>query len=229
MSNYKNDQVLYDVFYRLNSGSVPLSSQELRQVLNRGDFTKFLMSETNKNIPLHSVMNLNGPDARLRDAEILLRFISFYKYGKSYAGNLTNFLSETLSSINDNWPSLSEEIIGITEKFHQSTKLLGDVLPHGKVGRKYASGKWESRFNRVLFEVEGYYFTMIDPVIAQEKKEGFETAIKSELGLNAAFIDSIESTTKTIDRYYTRFSEFQKVVNQVYGLNIDAVPVRRPE
>ncbi len=229
LSNYTNDQVLYDVFYRLNSGSVPLSSQELRQVLNRGEFTKFLMSETNKVIPLHDVMNLSGPDARLRDAEILLRFISFYKYGKNYQGNLTNFLSETLSHVNRDWDVLSEEIEVITRKFHDSTEILRDVFPNGKVGRKYANGKWESRFNRVLFEVECYYFTMIDPDLARGKKNEFESAVREQLGLDAAFIDSIESTTKTIDRYYTRFSAFQNLVNRVYELDISSIPVKNPE
>ena len=41
ISNYKDVGVLYDIFYRLNAGSVPLSSQELRQVLNRGPFADF--------------------------------------------------------------------------------------------------------------------------------------------------------------------------------------------
>lgn len=38
ISNYRSPAVLYDIFYRLNTGSVPLGSQELRQVLNRGPF-----------------------------------------------------------------------------------------------------------------------------------------------------------------------------------------------
>lgn len=53
ISNYESTQILYDIFYRLNTGSVPLSSQELRQVLNRGDFADYLIATTNETIPLH--------------------------------------------------------------------------------------------------------------------------------------------------------------------------------
>jgi hypothetical protein len=56
ISNYQSSQILYDIFYRLNTGSVPLSSQELRQVLNRGEFANYLISTTNDAIPLHTVL-----------------------------------------------------------------------------------------------------------------------------------------------------------------------------
>jgi hypothetical protein len=42
VSNFKSDDALYDIFNRLNTGSVPLSTQELRQVLHKGVFADFL-------------------------------------------------------------------------------------------------------------------------------------------------------------------------------------------
>jgi hypothetical protein len=88
ITGYTSEQVLYDIFYRLNSASVPLSSQELRQVLNRGEFSQLIMEETNRKIPLHTVMGLSGPDSRLRDAEILLRYLGLRLRGDTYRGNL---------------------------------------------------------------------------------------------------------------------------------------------
>ena len=38
ITNFKDIQILYDIFYRLNSGSESLSTQELRQALNKGEF-----------------------------------------------------------------------------------------------------------------------------------------------------------------------------------------------
>jgi hypothetical protein len=46
ITGFTDEDVLYDIFYRINTGSVPLSSQELRQVLNRGDFSKYLLQIT---------------------------------------------------------------------------------------------------------------------------------------------------------------------------------------
>src|SRR5690606_26187085 len=77
ISNYRSPAVLYDIFYRLNTGSVPLGSQELRQVLNRGPFADYSIAATNELLPIHGVLRLKGPDNRLRDAEIVLRYIAF--------------------------------------------------------------------------------------------------------------------------------------------------------
>ncbi|MBA4211225.1 MAG: hypothetical protein C0454_16995, partial [Parvibaculum sp.] len=87
ISNYAADDVLYHIFYRLNTGSVPLSTQELRQSLNKGPFSKLLAQTTDHVRPIHEVLRLSSPDKRLRDAEILLRFIAFHIYGDRYRGN----------------------------------------------------------------------------------------------------------------------------------------------
>ena len=86
--------MLFDIFYRLNSGSVPLTTQELRQVLIRGDFSNFLIEKTSLDPitkqpnNLHKILKLKEPDKRLRDTELLLRLISFYLFWEKYDGNL---------------------------------------------------------------------------------------------------------------------------------------------
>ena len=76
ITNFSSNNVLYDIFYRLNSGSVPLSTQELRQVLNRGEYANYLISITNNTQPIHRVLKLDGPDKRLKDIEIILRVLT---------------------------------------------------------------------------------------------------------------------------------------------------------
>ena len=71
ITNYKDVQILYDIFYRLNSGSESLSTQELRQALNKGEFADYLVDITNTLQPIHSAMNLTEPDKRFRDIENL--------------------------------------------------------------------------------------------------------------------------------------------------------------
>ena len=77
ISGYKKDDILYDIFWRLNTGSVLLSTQELRQALIRGEFSDYLIEITNEKQPIHNILKLNGPDKRLKDIEIILRFLSF--------------------------------------------------------------------------------------------------------------------------------------------------------
>lgn len=224
ISNYESVQVLYDIFYRLNTGSVPLSSQELRQVLNRGDFANYLIETTNETIPLHRVLNLDGPDTRLRDAEILLRYIAFSLYGAEYTGNLTPFLDTKMNTINEQWADMRGPVEDLTRAFNHATTDLIAALEN-KVGRKFTDKGWETRFNRALYEVEVYYAARMPGGLLAGEGAKFRTAFETLCVTKPEFIDSIETSTKNIDKYYTRFTLFRDMVNETFGLAIEDVPV----
>jgi hypothetical protein len=226
ISNYRDIGVLYDIFYRLNSGSVPLSSQELRQVLNAGPLANYLIEQTNQIIPLHSVLRLDGPDARLRDAELLLRHIAFSIYGHLYDGNLTPFLDRSMAKLNDAWDQQGGRVQNLFERFNYSTDFLLSAFPANKVGRKFTKAQWESRFNRALFEVQVYYFSMLsDGDLKNIDKTKVVSAFQKLCNENQTFQDSIEVSTKTIEKYDTRFSLFRDAMNTALGLTVTEIPV----
>lgn len=225
ISNYQSSDVLYDIFYRLNTGSVPLSSQELRQVLKRGPFSDFLISVTNNPLPLHDVMRLSGPDNRLRDAEIVLRYIAISINGQQYRGSLGPFLDDSAEMINFNWVHFKNIVEALFQELNQATVSLLDKFGE-KVGRKVVKGKWEGRFNRALFEVQAYYFGKI-PAAALAKVSQAEVMQQfNDFCSNTPdFLDSIETTTKNPRRYRARYELFMGFVNKVFGTQINTVPV----
>jgi hypothetical protein len=225
ISNYESSQVLYDIFYRLNTGSVPLSSQELRQVLNRGEFANYLIATTNQPLPLHKVLNLKGPDARLRDAEILLRYIAFSMFGPDYTGNLTPFLDNKMAQINASWDEMKGVVESLTTGFNYGTQELLESLDVKRVGRKVTEKGWETRFNRALFEVEVYYASRLEAGALADKSRSFEVAFETLCLERPEFIDSIETSTKNIEKYYTRFSLFRDMINKVFDTDITDIPV----
>lgn len=227
ISNYKDVGVLYDIFYRLNAGSVPLSSQELRQVLNRGPFANFLIEATNASLPLHEVMRLSEPDARLRDAEILLRYISIVRFGKEYRGTLTTFLDDCMQRMNKGWNAGEKENAeNILAEFNDGTRRLIETLPDGRVGRKFRK-VWESRFNRALYEVQVYYFSRISEPQFKAHKSSFVKAFEGFSDAKTEFVESIETTTKSIERYFTRYNLFSELIAGVFKESIH-IPVPRP-
>lgn len=227
ISNYSSSSVLYDIFYRLNTGSVPLSSQELRQVIYRGKFSEFLIEATDSTLPLHEVLNLSGPDNRLRDAEIVLRYISFSMFGKNYNGNLTPFLDSSLGQINTNWSTLEPAVRDLFAELNAGTSALITIFGSKRVGRKVqADGSWEGRFNRALFEVQAYYFGKIDVAsIAAANFNEIVQKFEEFCSGSSEFLDSIETSTKNLRRYRRRFELFQEYVNDAFSLSLDSVPL----
>ena len=104
-------QVKIDIFERLNSGSVKLEPQELRNAVFGGKFNN-LCKELSTNPDFRTLLqiNLDTPDAHIRvkkmeDAELVLRFFTlinenYLNYKKSKDKGFTDFLSETMESKN---------------------------------------------------------------------------------------------------------------------------------
>ena len=79
-----------------------------------------------------------------------------------------------MKQITDNWGKYEPEIKAIYNKFNDSINNLMRILSSKHVGRKFINGKWEWRFNKVLFEVEVYYFMHIkDNLLTPEKRQLF--------------------------------------------------------
>jgi hypothetical protein len=216
---FKTDDVLYDIFYRLNSGSVPLSGQELRQTLLRGPFTDYLFDVTNRHQPIHDVMNIKGPDQRMYDAELVLRFLAESLGVVSYAGNLKKYLDDTTTTFNENWERDEPRVKVAYDDLNRGIEHLTKLLNANEVGRRRLANRFEGRLNKALLEVELYYFSKLNSV-AKSKTASFDGALK-ELCARRSFANSIETTTKSVERFRTRFTLFGKEFTKIFRHTID--------
>ena len=218
---HKSIDVLFDIFYRLNSGSVSLSTQELRQSLNRGCFSDFLLDITNTLQPIHQVLGINKPDKRMKDMEIILRIISFLTSPGKYSGNLKKFLDDQMSYYNEHWIELEKHVKETYSLMNQAISNLFQVFgDYKKIGRKAT----ENRFNKALFEVEVYYFSKIQSELLTDKSVESFICSFNKLCEDSLFRDSIERTTKTLENYNTRYTKFLDIVNSSFGCEISNNP-----
>jgi hypothetical protein len=220
ISNFRNDDVLYQIFYRLNTGSVPLSTQELRQSLIRGDFANYLVDYTNTIGPIHAVLGLDEPDARMRDVELLLRLMALMEHAAFFRGDLKKFLDSSMQLFSNGWPLNRPTIEGYLTRINTSVARLFKAFDKSQIGRKMTGTKFESRFNKAIFEVEVLCFDQLsDTDLTPESISSFHSAIKV-LFEKHEFRSSIEATTKTLSQYRTRFEQFSSVVQSVFGKEI---------
>ncbi|WP_442577844.1 DUF262 domain-containing protein [Mesorhizobium sp. ASY16-5R] len=82
---------VYEVFERINTGGVKLSPQEIRSCICHGNFNNYL-HRLNENPEWRAIY---GPKSkRLKDVELILRFLAFYEKGAEYESPMKHFLND---------------------------------------------------------------------------------------------------------------------------------------
>ena len=85
--------IKFDIFERLNRGSVKLNDQELRNCIYRGNFNRLLRNLA-ENQDFLQIQKLSEPDKRMRDVEKILRFFALADKGiQNYKSPMRTFLS----------------------------------------------------------------------------------------------------------------------------------------
>lgn len=222
-SREATNDLLYYVFYRLNTGSVSLSTQELRQALSRGAFSSYLSETTSKSGAIHKLMGLDGPDNRYRDAEVLLRYISFSLFLPKYRGNLKLFLDNAMDEINADWSVYEAKVKKEYKKLLVAINLLESVFGQENIGRRpLEDGRYDRRFNRAVFEVQVYFFKKLTLTDLKGKEGKLKSAFEKMFSENDRFRQSVSSTTKSLDQYDVRFATMRNLLLKTLKIDLES-------
>ena len=219
VKNWPSFSVLYLLFLRLNTGSVKLSPQELRQALYPGEFTKFANLCSAKNKELQKMLNLKKPDFRMRDVEIFIRYFGFKYFKDSYSGSMQRFLDDTCNYLNENWDDKGTMVQHDTEELSEAIKITLKIF--GKHAfKKYKNGRYEDRYNRSVIDIMLYYFSQSK---IREKIKGSEKQIKKTFeelcSENIAFLSALELTTKSTSAVANRFNEWGQALKAITSID----------
>lgn len=98
ITNESHPEVKFEVFERLNTNTVPLTAQELRNCVYRGSLLTLLKELVLDEVWLE-VLHKRAPDKRMRDEELLLRFFAFHIGGlEQYRTPQKHWLNEVAKS-----------------------------------------------------------------------------------------------------------------------------------
>ena len=220
IKNWPNEDFLYHVFLRLNTGSVPLSPQELRQALHPGPFTTFIDQSSSESESLMEILKLRKPDFRMRDAELLLRFYALKYFLNDYTGNLKAFLDTTCKAFNKTWEEKKQELASQLKEFENAHKFLKGIFTNN-LYRKWNGEKYESRFNRAVFDILLLTFShqsVRDAAAGKESK--IETAFRELCSSDHEFLNSRETTTKSMSATQTRIARWNHTLNDLIGTDL---------
>ena len=111
------EDVMFNIFHRINTGGVTLNGQEIRNALYRGPVREYLKQLANSEAFRKATNNSIKKD-RMADRECVLRFIAFHvDPWEEYDDNdLNGYLSRTMTKINNMDPRYREVLAEEFEK-----------------------------------------------------------------------------------------------------------------
>lgn len=216
----------YEIFSRLNTGSVSLNEQELRNCVYRGSFNEFI-KELASDPDYLKLLGLSGPEKRMKDVELVLRFIAFYKSTYiNYRSPMKLFLNETMRT-NLNMDDIEKK--KIKDAFKRAvtnlTSLLGEKsFCKFKIDENTGVGDWEKTNNLALFDILMDSMARVDTTVVMRNLDSIKEALIDLMVSNKTFSDSIMIKTSDALIVKRRFEIWRKTLDSV--LNDDKADKR---
>ena len=217
--NWKDQKFLYAIFFRLNSGSLPLSPQELRKALIGGNLLdaieKYLLNS-------QSFKNVFGDvlDKRMRDSELVLRFIAFERGLNIYPGNFKEFLDATTKYFESDWKNRGSEANQYFAKLDTALDLARAVFGQDAF-KKWLGDRYERVINRAIFDCVARFFSDNKMVNVISGHEAVAANAFKAICQDRDFKDSIEKTPKTVHATFHRIDTWGSALAISLGRTYD--------
>jgi hypothetical protein len=220
--NWPSEDFLDVVFVRLNQNSVKLSPQELRAALFPGAFTDAVDEFTWTSPNLQKLFQTPSGDAdfRMRDMELVIRYIGFARYLRSYRGNLKRFLDMVCKIENETDTPGHARAANDLELFDQSLATLFSIFSEKEIARKWdaLACRFKGPMNRAILDAHLFYLR--DERIADFYLKNGQTVreLAAEVTLDADFVSAVETTTKSIPNVVARLAIWGVYLERATGL-----------
>lgn len=218
-----SENLKFEIFERLNTGSVQLNDQELRNCLYRGNFNVAL-KEMAADPDFMYICGLNSPDKRMKDKELVLRFCAFYhKTYLNYKAPIRNFLNAEAREKRD---ITEKELAELKVAFKNACQIIRSAFDKNSFKRFHKgkdgqpNGYWEpKKFNTSLYDILMYSFAKEDKNKTFQNLDSIKEALVSLMTEDQEFVDSIELSTSSVQAITMRFDKWRLTLQGILGVN----------
>ena len=208
-----HEEIKFNVFERLNKGSVKLNDQELRNCTYRGEYNN-LLRNLSEYKDFQFILNNPRLHSRMLDNELILRFFAFYHTPYwEYKSPMKQFLNREIIKHRNLDIKEAEKLRDVFKKSVESVKsIFGN-----RAFRRYVPGKEKdtnggyelSKLNKGLCDVLMFGFTQY----AKNQVIPFADAIREELlylsTYDLEFVDAISGTgTDNTEKMHIKFKKW---------------------
>jgi len=209
------DDVKFNLFKRINTGGLMLTTQEIRHAINQGLPAKTIAylaaDETFKHTTQSKI-----PTERMEDRDFITRFVAFYLLGfQAYDPDMDTFLNRGMQEIKKPRTDLNK----LRENFRSAMETAWKIFEIDAFRKRYEEGARRKPINKALFEVVSVSFAQL----AAENPDGLKTLRKRGAAFRKRFIHLMNDAefdraiTQGTGQKYTvekRHTKFREIIKQ---------------
>jgi hypothetical protein len=211
-----NTDLRYEVFERLNRGSMTLNEQELRNCVYRGPFND-LLAELEKDTYWRKSKGGDQPEGRFKEREVILRFFAFANRLPQYSGNLKRFLNEYMGQYAPREP---QDLKAHAAQFRQTMQNIyaafGDKAARlYEINPRTNKGSWDSKFSVTAFDIQASALMNQPPAKVQKAAEQIRELFLFTILTDIETQDAISKRTGSTLQTKVRWTKFRELVDPV--------------
>jgi hypothetical protein len=212
----KNMDLRYEIFERLNRGSMQLNEQEIRNCVSRGPFNE-LLAELENDASWRKVKGGAAPDARFKEREMILRFFAFANRLPQYTGSLKRFLNEYMGQYAPKEPQdlkshvalFKQTVQNIYAVFGKESARLYEIAPESN------DGNWDKKFSITVFDMQAAALMNRSTAKVQQASEQLRELFIYTMLTDTELRNAISKQTGSTLQTKIRWSRFRELTDPI--------------
>lgn len=207
------EEVMINIFKRINTGGVPLTGQEIRNALNKGPVREFLRSLADSE-DFKRATDYRVRDERMDAQEMVLRFIAFWitPWPDYRFNDLDAFLNETMRRVN---VMTSMERESLAKNFSRAMRAAVAVFDREAFRKPRLTSDSRNPVSKPLFEAWSVNLARLadDQLsVLTERREIVRQKLRELMRTDPEFVISVSYSTGVPQRVAKRFSVVEEVI-----------------
>ena len=211
------EEVMFNVFLRINTGGMTLNGQEIRHALNPGPVRNYL-KQLAESKEFTTATNDSVKPIRMGDRECVLRFLAFHMepWENYAANNLDGYLGHAMKKVNE---MRLEDRDALAEDFKKAMCAGFDIFGEEAFRKPRGENNRRRPVSKALFDSWSVQLARCSPeqiATLIERREDVQKRFKL-LTEDAEFDNVISASTGTPARVRRRFQAIKELVEEVVG------------
>ena len=206
---------MYNVFFRINTGGVPLNGQEIRHALNPGPVRDYLKELSTSKEFIRATDGRIKPD-RMADRECVLRFLAFHinPWEQYVAGDLNGYLVRAMGQINSIEESRRNEL---ASSFKKAMSAASEIFGKYAFRKRTKVNDRLRPVSKALFESWSVQLARCSPeeiaLLTAQRKDVVRRFIRL-MKEDEEFDRAISYSTGSTQRVHKRFQAVKQLVEE---------------